>query len=35
MGEQTPPLGDKVLATARLDRFLHHTKMTAMNGRSY
>ena len=29
------PLGDDVLATALLDRLLHHAEVIAINGRSY
>lgn len=28
-------LGDEVLATALLDRLLHHAEVIAINGRSY
>ncbi len=29
------PLGDEVLATAVLDRLLHHAEVRNINGRSY
>ena len=33
--EWGPMLGDEVLATALLDRLLHHAEVVAINGQSY